>query len=253
MPPNKSSTRFRNRKINFKTRISIRSGIEAEDFFSDEEEDYNPSTTSGGNNKKGAHGGGGGGGGVDTGVDKEEEGEVHLQEILKAGYAGLGSSNSSSLLGGRTSFTLRPGGTGFTAIPITNSNLVKPKAFIPTPDSTGTIDVKRFEALYPKASFVDPITYIKFSDTVEESMVGNVGYTMDEDDDEFLTALNARLRGEKSEGEGVGEDVFEEIMDLFERVTEEKAPMAHVVRHLFLSLPQSFLFYRERLTKVGKF
>lgn len=194
----------------------------------------------------------------DTGVDKEEEGEVHLQAVL--------ASSSASVTRG-TSFTLNLGARNSG---VSISTTQKPKAFIPTPDSTGTIDQALFDRLYPSDAFVDPISYIKFSDTVEEAQIGAVGYTMDEADEDWLEAYNAalastsegkasvnsspvaatasgdassrnggraRVKGDKGKGSEkdmvagpIGEDDFEEVMELFERITEQKAPMAHVVR-----------------------
>ena len=207
----------------------------------------------------------------DTGVDKEEEGEVHLQAVL--------ASSSASVTRG-TSFTLNLGARNSG---VSISTTQKPKAFIPTPDSTGTIDQALFDRLYPSDAFVDPISYIKFSDTVEEAQIGAVGYTMDEDDEDWLEAYNlsvagssegkssvnsspvaagssadasnrggrARVKGDKGKEKDsasgpIGEDEFEEVMELFERVTEEKAPMAHVVR---LS---SFVMMSNALTRCAR-
>ena len=242
----KSSTRFRNRKINFKTRIPVRTGIHALDAFDEDGLEGGMDVE----DEKEGH--------KDTGVDKEEEGEVHLQAVL--------ASSSASVTRG-TSFTLNLGARNSG---VSISTTQKPKAFIPTPDSTGTIDQALFDRLYPSDAFVDPISYIKFSDTVEEAQIGAVGYTMDEEDEDWLEAYNAaiasnseekssvnsspvasanasgdasnrnggraRVKGDKGKGSEkdmvtgpIGEDDFEEIMELFERITEQKAPMAHVV------------------------
>ena len=248
----KSSTRFRNRKINFKTRIPVRTGIHALDAFDEDGLEGGMDIE----DEKEGH--------KDTGVDKEEEGEVHLQAVL--------ASSSASVTRG-TSFTLNLGARNSG---VSISTTQKPKAFIPTPDSTGTIDQALFDRLYPSDAFVDPISYIKFSDTVEEAQIGAVNYTMDEDDEDWLEAYNltvvanldgktsvhsspvgaslsadasrggrARVKGDKGKGSEVamgpiGEDEFEEIMELFERITEEKAPMAHVVS--FVPLPASYSY-----------
>lgn len=276
----KASTRFRNRKINFKTRLPVRTGsavsaFEEDDGFEGEvefEEDKN------GNRK-----------GLETGVDKEEEGEVHLQAVLASSSASVSATRS----GGHPS-SRNPGGS--TII----STAPRPKAFIPTPDSTGTIDADLFRRLYPSAMYVDPSSYIKFSDTVEEAQIGAIGYTMDEEDEDWLEAYNATVsastaatstvrplqpspsattpsspvsgptaavnaadgtpasgrsrvrKGDKSKGGSdskgkevasgpISDDEFEEIMELFERVTEEKAPMAHVVSPSHLHLLSSLL------------
>lgn len=252
----KASTRFRNRKINFKTRITVRTGNHALDFEEDgpilgegeiEFEEDGKDGKSGGN-------------GVDTGVDKEEEGEIHLQAVL--------ASSNASVSRGATSGGSNTRGSLSAASP------AKPqaKAYIPTPDSTGTIESSLFDRLYPPNSYVDPISYIRFSDTVEDAQIGATGYTMDEDDEDWLEAYNAQFamdgklvdgttqtsptgtavgagrsgrdrkgKGEKGKGEKgeggsssaapgpLGDDEFEAILELFEKVTEDKAPMAHVV------------------------
>lgn len=264
----KASTRFRNRKINFKTRLPVRTGSAVSSYFEEDdgldgevefEEDKH------GNRK-----------GLETGVDKEEEGEVHLQAVL--------ASSSAQVSGGSLSY--HHSNKSSTII----STVPRPKAFIPTPDSTGTIDADLFKRLYPSAMYVDPSSYIKFSDTVEEAQVGAVTYTMDEDDEDWLESFNAtfapsstttgttkplpaspsapsspvsasipgidgappsaRGRG-RGKGKGAAEekgkevaagpisdDELEEMMELFERITEEKAPMAHVVRRSHFSLSE---------------
>lgn len=194
----KASTRFRNRKINFKTRISIRTGTNALDFDDDtpnaETVEFDEETKS---KSKSASSGGE----VETGVDKEEEHELHLQTILSR------SSSSKAT-----------------------------KAFIPTPDSTGKISTEEFNKLYPENVWNDPMSYIRFSDTVEDAIVGAVGYDMDEDDEEFLESLS-QGRGKKNE---IGEDEFELLMEFMEKVSEEKSPMAHVVCILVPSLSSSW-------------
>lgn len=248
----KASTRFRNRKINFKSRIAVRTGAQALDF----EEDGNgfDGEVEFEEDKDGK-----GGNGVDTGVDKEEEGEVHLQAVLASSNASVSRPN------GVTGLSSTRGGAAAAAAVAAGTSKPVPKAFIPTPDSTGTIEAELFAQLYPPNSYVDPMTYIRFSDTVEDAQIGATAYTMDEDDEDWLEAYNAQFsvegklvdetnggtpggrgarerkgKGEKGSDKGkdasvpgpLGDDEFEEIMELFERVTEEKAPMAHVVSSL---------------------
>lgn len=229
--PKSTGPRFRQRKINFRSRIAVRTGLQALDFDEEFETQYEGKDAL----KP-----------VVTGVDKEEEDEVHLQAVL--------ASSSASVAG--TSFTLSSrNGSGLTI-----STSTKPKAYIPTPDSNGTIDEETFNRLYPPAAFVDPITYIKYSDTVEEAQIGAVNYTMDEDDEDWLIEYNSKVLPESPIPEGASpgeqsrrkekgkmvdrefvtmtEDDFEAIMELFETVTEEKAPMAHVVR---IQLPSKIM------------
>lgn len=179
------STRFRNRKINFKTRIAVRIGNNAVDFEEDVtgegegevefEED-----------KKGH----GAGAGVDTGVDKEEEGEVHLQAVLASSSASVSRAAYSGNATTGTSGTRST--TNLSSAPSSPAKAA-PKAFIPTPDSTGIIELELYQRLYRPGAYVDPVTNIRFSDTVEDAQVGTVGYTMDEDDEDWLEIYNRQL------------------------------------------------------------
>ncbi|KAL8287001.1 hypothetical protein RQP46_004007 [Phenoliferia psychrophenolica] len=268
----KASTRFRNRKINFKTRITVRVGSHALDY----DDDGNDGEVEFEEDKSGSQGGAGT---VDTGVDKEEEGEVHLQAALASSTASV-TRQPSFATGGSSS----RGGPSSPA-------KVAPKAFIPTPDSRGTIDDATFDALYPPNSWVDPVTYVRFSDTVEDAQIGAANYNMDDDDEDWLEQHNAQAgppttaqqpengkapldpvpngtttpgrgardrKGKGTEKNGkderpphntilvggpIGEDDFELIMETFERLTEEKAPMAHVDTELlpaFTDFEQTF-------------
>lgn len=264
----KGSGRFRNRKLGFKTRINVEIGVVIEedplevdglDLEDGEGIHDRGGSNSQSNSTSGGGGNGGGGGnqkqpkGIQTGVDKDEEGEVHLQQVIASTAAYVarnvvpGSSSSSSSGGA--------GGGG-------GAVQKKPaSAYIPTRSST-TLPEEEFKRLY-KTGYVDPISYIRFSDTVEDTTKGAVGYTMDEDDEDWLEEFNERFQctsrekgkekedgqeGLEGEGEydafedagkcldelsepkkGLSEDDFEKIVELFESVTEEKAPMAHVV------------------------
>lgn len=267
----KASTRFRNRKINFKTRIAVRIGNNAVEFEDDvlgeggEEVEFEE-------DKKGGHG-------VDTGVDKEEEGEIHLQAVLASSSASVSRSSGNTGANGTRS------ATNISGPPSSSPVKAAPKAYIPTPDSTGTIDLDLYRRLYPPGAYADPVTNIRFSDTVEDAQTGAAAYTMDEDDEDWLEAHNlvateeAKVLGPSShstssitalastpngrsgrerKGKGekgkekvddkgkevaagpISEDDFEEVMELFEIITEEKAPMAHVVGHPYSLLPISY-------------
>lgn len=253
----KGSGRFRNRKLGFKTRINVEigvvieedplevDGLDLEDGEGIHDRAGSNSHNAASNNQKQPKG-------IQTGVDKDEEGEVHLQQVIASTAAYVarnttaGSSSSSSSSGA--------------------ANGKKPaSAYIPTRSST-TLPEEEFKALY-KPGYVDPISYIRFSDTVEDTTKGAVNYTMDEDDEDWLEVFNEKFsksvdKGKGKEGEEkvevydafadagkcldelsdpkspLSEDDFEKIMELFEQVTDEKAPMAHVVRsssHLRLS------------------
>lgn len=101
------------------------------------------------------------------------------------------------------------GGGGGTSRTASASSKGKAKVVIPTPSATGKVDPKRYEELYPIGVWEDTYSYIRFSDTVEDSIeVGKSwGYTMDEGDEEWL----------EKEGEGMEEDMFEMGMEWLER------------------------------------
>ncbi|KAM0792558.1 hypothetical protein ACM66B_005223 [Microbotryomycetes sp. NB124-2] len=193
----KATGRFRNRKLGFKTRLALAVGVS--DFEEDPLDEFEVE------DEKGHKA-------VETGVDKDEEGEVHLQAVIASAAAYVAKAT-----GGATSKV--------------------DKAFIPTPDSTGTIDDAEYRRLYSKG-YVDPVTYIRFSDTVEDVIQGAVDYTMDEDDEDWLEAYNrsvAKSHGKASPGEGgatgfgpISEDDFERVMEMLEKTSDKKAPMAHV-------------------------
>ncbi|GAA5914529.1 Epl1p [Sporobolomyces salmoneus] len=241
----KGSGRFRNRKLGFKTRINVEIGVVIEEDPLEVDgldlEDGEGIHERGGSNSQNNSAGGGGNRdkqkGIQTGVDKDEEGEVHLQQVIAstAAYVARNTTGGSSLANGK-----------------------KPaSAYIPTRSST-TLPDEEFTALY-KPGYVDPISYIRFSDTVEDTTKGAINYTMDEDDEDWLEDFNEQFsrsttldKGKGREGEekvepydafadagkcldelsdpnsALSEDDFEKIMELFEQVTDEKAPMAHV-------------------------
>lgn len=133
-----------------------------------------------------------------------------------------------------------------------------PAAYIPTPDSTGLVD--NYEELYPSRRWKDPVTYLKFSDTVEEStlfaLANGFIYYMDERDEDWLERNNAEAGGEGTSAQGamsgastrsgraskakgkdpdipqpvhMSEDEFELVMAIFEKVTHEKTEFLHHV------------------------
>ena len=78
-----------------------------------------------------------------------------------------------------------------------------------------------YDELYPKP-YVEPRNYIKFSDTVEETL--SVLYDMTTEDDEYLKTYNSK----KSPSNQLSEDDFERIMEVFEDTAAEQAPFAAV-------------------------
>lgn len=139
-----------------------------------------------------------------------------------------------------------------------------PAAFIPVPDSTGVVD--NYEELGPQRRWTDPVTYIRCSETIEETCANalNNGFTyfMDERDKDWLDKNNEEARGEGTSAQGavsaagtstrsgnpssrsakakgkepevvqaitMSEDEFELVMGLFEMVTHEKTEYLHHV------------------------
>ncbi|WEW61953.1 Enhancer of polycomb-like protein 1 [Emydomyces testavorans] len=90
---------------------------------------------------------------IETGVEKAEESEYHLQAAINA--AALGN--------------------------------VSQKAYIPTPETVAS--TLQYEKLYP-ATFSQPATYIRFSSTVEDCC--GCPYNMVEEDDVALKIMNQR-------------------------------------------------------------
>jgi enhancer of polycomb-like protein len=141
-------------------------------------------------------------------------------------------------------------------------------AYIPIPDNAGLVE--DYESLYPRDRWRDPVSYVKTSETVEETTQGALAngftYFMDERDKEWLDKNNEEARGEGTSAQGavsasgtttrtsqrsakakgkepdvalpivISEDDFELVMGLFEKVTHEKTEFLHHVRYT-LSLP----------------
>ena len=92
--------------------------------------------------------------GVDTGVDKSEEDEIHLQQVINAAQQALLSNTETSTV----------------YIPTPNASRIWPDA-----------------STYYKQKFQEPHLLIKFSFTVEDAV--GVGYNMDEEDEDFYASL----------------------------------------------------------------
>lgn len=146
-------------------------------------------------------------------------------------------------------------------------------AYIPTPDSTGTVD--NFDELYPSNRWKDPHTYIYSSYTVEEScnaaLAHGFTYFMDERDKDWLDKNNEEARGEGTSAQGavsgtrhssrsakakgkepepaqatvITEDEFELAMGLYEKWTHEKTEFLHHGLETGMSFP-SFSEYSDQ-------
>ncbi|KFY07008.1 hypothetical protein V492_07518 [Pseudogymnoascus sp. VKM F-4246] len=125
---------------------------------------------------------------VETGVEKSEENEYHLQEALAAAL-GRGSKEEA-------------------------------KKIVPAPPSEETKDIN-YDELYA-FKFSKSSSYIRFSQTVEECT--GCQYDMTTDDDVFLKAYNQK----KPPSGQCSEDDFEKIMEAFETTADRQTPFAAV-------------------------
>ncbi|OAP59530.1 hypothetical protein AYL99_06828 [Fonsecaea erecta] len=126
---------------------------------------------------------------IETGVEKAEESEYHLQQAIKASEAAKAGAKIKD-------------------------------AYIPTPPTIAS-DVQ-YDVLYPKG-FQQPATYIRSSATVEDC--SGVAYCMDEEDELALKLINGKLPAGQ---EPCTEDQFEVVMNFFEETAQAKQPFAAV-------------------------
>ncbi|KAF9109259.1 Enhancer of polycomb-like protein 1 [Mortierella sp. AM989] len=158
--------RFRNRKINNKQLLHVYRAVDIPDL--DESVSLQRSIPQ-----------------SETGVDKEEESEHHLQAAISA-------SNLSTTTGEAKAL------------------------YIPTPDASRKIE--NYHDFYSRP-FTEPSTLIRFSSTVEDCI--GCPYNMDDEDEKWLKEFNEkRPTGE----EKLDEDHFELIMWQFEKITNERVP-----------------------------
>ncbi|KAH6655056.1 enhancer of polycomb-like-domain-containing protein [Truncatella angustata] len=87
---------------------------------------------------------------------------------------------------------------------------------VPPPQKSEEVD---YDEIYPRV-YHEPRNYIKFSETVEETL--GCLYDMTTEDDDYLKTYNAK-RPAKDQ---LSEDDFEKIMELFEDTAAEQAPYA---------------------------
>lgn len=127
-----TNTRFRHRKISVKQRLRIFKPNDLKNLDEDELQQRDVAE-------------------IETGVEKNEEKEVHLHRILQKGSSQLNSQK---------------------------------KDYIPTPDASATW--KDYDKFY-QGKFTEPSSYIKFSATVEDCC--GAPYNIDEDDETFLNEV----------------------------------------------------------------
>ncbi|KAH8598022.1 putative histone acetyltransferase complex component Epl1 [Bisporella sp. PMI_857] len=119
-----------------------------------------------------------------SGVEAAEESEIHLQAALAAASSG------------------------------------EREGEIPAPPADESPDIN-YDSLYPLI-FSKPASYIRFSQTVEDST--GCQYNMTTEDDLFLKEYNKK----KSASSRCSEDAFEKIMAAFEEIATNNAPFASV-------------------------
>lgn len=214
-----SGVRFRQRKISVKQPLAI---FKQKDLPSlDNSNELEPSQihhlSANGQQQRDVHA-------IETGVDKNEEDEVHLQQVINAAQkALLGSKKSDN-----------------------KKDLTKDhnqSVYIPTPDASKLWpDAHKF---YNDQVFREPESYIKFSATVEDTV--GVEFNMDEEDELFLNnVLNKSYpkvkKGKQEPGDintrKCSDSEFEMVCDRLEKTIEERQP--------FLSMdPTNILSYQE--------
>ncbi|CAN9140797.1 unnamed protein product [Alternaria alternata] len=163
--------RFRQRKLSTKQNLPVVRESEVEQLADDDASRHIPK--------------------VETGVEKGEEIEHHLQAVISAAQAA-----AQGATGGKIA-----------------------QLYIPTPDAVAS--TLQYEDVYPKR-FTQPATYIRFSSTVEDT--SGCPYCMNSDDLAFLKSYNQK----KGKNNNCSEDEFEEVMNFFEETTAIKQPYAAV-------------------------
>ncbi|WWC88395.1 uncharacterized protein L201_003306 [Kwoniella dendrophila CBS 6074] len=125
------------------------------------------------------------------GVESGELLEHHLQAALSSASLFHSSDKPNSPSDKGTSDTTATATTS-TLKPTSSLNY-----HIPTPDATGLVRDDQFEPLYQATKYVEPVNYIRFSDTVEESSGGwgGLGYCMDDKDFKWLNEFNSKQEG----------------------------------------------------------
>lgn len=177
--PSASGARFRQRKISVKQSLQVLKQRDIPDLETEDQQ------------RELQH--------IETGVEKGEEDEHHLQQVIHASEAKFKGVKAEQV-------------------------------YIPTPDAS---KIWTEASKYYNQKFQSPSSYIKFSATVEDT--SGVSYNMDEEDEEFLNAYNAKQKSEESK---LSEDDFELIMDKFETTVNEKQP--------FLTMdPMQVLSFKE--------
>lgn len=182
-----SGARFRQRKLSTKHPLQVVKENEIETFAIDEDPQRHI-----------PH--------FETGVEKAEETEHHLQAVI--------SASAAASLGAKVN-----------------------QVFIPTPETKSSSIP--YDELYPR-QFSQPATYIRFSSTVEDCIGSQ--YNIDEEDDVFLLNFNA---SKKDGDEKLSEDIFEELMSFFELKSDKNHPFANISNAPVLTLEEAESYFDD--------
>ncbi|KAJ4302738.1 Enhancer of polycomb-like protein 1 [Kalmusia sp. IMI 367209] len=163
--------RFRQRKLSTKQNLPVLREHEVEQLADDDATRHIPK--------------------VETGVEKGEEIEHHLQAVISAAQAASQGGSKVAQL------------------------------YIPTPDAVTS--KLQYEDLYPR-QFTQPSTYIRFSSTVEDTV--GCPYCMTSEDAAWLKQYNQHHK--KSKHAQCSEDELEQVINFFEETTQTKQPYAEV-------------------------
>ncbi|KAF2012579.1 hypothetical protein BU24DRAFT_464955 [Aaosphaeria arxii CBS 175.79] len=185
--------RFRQRKLSTKQNLVILREHEVEKLIDDDPARHVPK--------------------VETGVEKGEEGEHHLQAVISAAQAAAQSGGKIAQL------------------------------YIPTPEAVAS--KLQYEDLYPK-NFTQPATYIRYSSTVEDTI--GCPYCMNSEDLAWLKAYNQR----RDKRERCSEDEFEEVMNFFEETSQTKQPFAQVDNAPVLSFEDLQAEFDETISESSR-
>ncbi|KAJ2658952.1 Enhancer of polycomb-like protein 1 [Coemansia sp. RSA 1200] len=157
-----NAQRFRARKVDLKRPLPVYRAADLDDLDEDDNRQVDA---------------------IETGVEKDEETEHHLQAAISATHAAA------------------------------SGNAPAKQVYIPTPDASKTID--GYNALYPK-NFTCPTSLIRSSETVEECC--SPVYCLDDTDIEWLKTYNEKKQAVDPE---LSEDELENAMDQLESLTRD--------------------------------
>ncbi|KAI9741923.1 MAG: Enhancer of polycomb-like protein 1 [Cirrosporium novae-zelandiae] len=149
---------------------------------------------------------------VETGVDPEEDKEIHLQKVIRASQAAVHGANVAH-------------------------------EYIPTPDAVAS--KIKYDELYPP-TFSQPATYIRFSSTLEDCI--GCPYNMTDEDEVFLKSMNQKRNASTQ----CTEDQFEEVMSFFEETTEEKQPFAKLDGAPVLKFEEFESLFDETISEISR-